>query len=125
MAPEARHLEAAARFGRALEHAATTGDWTSLYPHLAPDVEWITPIRTLNGIDAVEHDLRWGSPPDHLAVEFQVGPWLDLGENRAAVDVHEIYRLRGTDAVGYQRDRRIHVTIRDGKVERYEMEVVG
>ena len=73
----------------------------------------------------MEHDLRWGSPPDHLDVEFRIGAWLDLGENRAAVDVHETYRLRDTGEFAYERDRRIHVTIRDNRVERYEMEVVG
>jgi hypothetical protein len=125
MTSDASHLEAASRFGRNLEHAARTGDWTNVYPHLASDVEWITPKRTLNGIDEVEQDLTWGSPPNHLDVEFQVGSWHDLGDNRAVVDVHEIYRLRGTGELAYERDRRIQVTIRDGKVERYEMEVVG
>jgi hypothetical protein len=125
MNAEARHIEVANRFGRNLEHAAMTGDWTGVYPHLASDVEWITPKRTLHGIDEVEHDLTWGSPPDHLDVAFQIGPWRDLGENRAMVDVHEIYRLRGTGELAYERDRRIRVTISDGKVMRYEMEVVG
>ena len=119
------YLEAAAQFGSALEHAATSGDWAGVYSHLTPDVVWVTPKRTLNGIDEVKHDLTWGAPPDDLDVEFQVGPWLDLGEHQAAVDVHEIYRLHGASEAAYERDRRLRVTICDGKVARYEMEIVG
>jgi ketosteroid isomerase-like protein len=121
----AGELELAARFRLALEEAAKTGDWTGVYPLLAPDVEWITPKRTLTGIDEVEHDLIWGSPPELLDLEFEVGDWVELGEGRLAVGVHEIYRMKGSGDFAYERDRRIEITIREGTIIRYEMRIVG
>lgn len=118
-------VEIAGRFGRALEHAAKTGDWSLVYPCLTPDVEWVTPKRTLKGVDEVEHELIWGSPPQHLELEFQVGDWVDLGEGRVAVDVHQIYRMKASGDFAYQRDRRIRVTVRDGRIGRYEMEIIA
>jgi hypothetical protein len=118
-------LELATRFRVGLEEAAKTGDWTSVYPLLAPDIEWITPKRTLTGIDEVEHDLIWGSPPELLDLEFEVGDWVELGEGRLAVRVHEIYRMKGSGDFAYERDRRIEITIREGKISRYEMRIVG
>ena len=118
-------LELVTRFRVALEQAATTGDWTDVYPCLAADVEWVTPKRTLTGIDEVERDLIWGTPPEHLDQEFQVGDWAGLGEGRAAVEVRRIYRVKGTGDFAYQRDLRIEITIRDGKIGRYEIRPVG
>jgi len=122
---QADELALATRFRLALEHAAKTGDWTLVYPCLAADVEWITPKRTLTGIDAVKHDLSWGSPPEHLDLEFQVGDWVDLGEGHFALDVHETYRMKGSGDVAYLRERRIDITIRDAMISRYEMKIVG
>ena len=122
---DAAGLDLAARFRVALEQAAKTGDWTEVYPCLAPDVEWITPKRTLTGIEEVEHDLIWGSPPELLDLEFEVGDWVDLGDGRLGVDVHEIYRMKESGEFGYQRDRHIEITIRDGRISRYEMRIVG
>jgi hypothetical protein len=121
----AADVEIASRFGTALEQAARTGDWTAVYPYLAPDVEWITPRRTLTGIDEIRNDLIWGSPPEHLDVEFEVGDWRDLGDGRVVVEVRQIYRMKGSGDFAYQRDRRIEVTVRDGKIGRYEMELIG
>jgi hypothetical protein len=118
-------LEVARRFQNALEHAAKTGDWTSVYPCLATEVEWVTQVRELSGLEQVEHDLTWASPPEHLELEFQAGQWVDLGEGRAAVGVHETYRVKGSGDFAYRRKLRIEVTIRDGKVCRYEMKIVG
>jgi hypothetical protein len=39
--------------------------------------------------------------------------------------VHEIYRWKETGEVSYERDRRIELMIRDGKISRYEMRIVG
>jgi hypothetical protein len=69
-------LEIAMQFGTALQGAARTGDWTAVYPLLAADVEWVTPRRTLSGIEEREHDQIWGYPPEHLDLEFEVGDWL-------------------------------------------------
>jgi hypothetical protein len=121
----ADELAVARQFRIALEHAAKTGDWTRVYPCLAPSVEWITPQRTLTGIDEVEHDLTWGSPPEHLDVEFQIGDWVELDAGHAAVDVHETYLMKRSGEFAYQRERRIEITIRDGRISRYEMKVVG
>ena len=54
-----------------------------------------------------------------------MGEWADLGDGRAAVDVVEVYRVKGSGDFAYRRGRRIEVTIDDGKVKRYEMAVVG
>ncbi len=114
-------LEIANRFGTALEGAARTGDWTAVYPLLADDVEWVTPKRTLKGIDELEHDRIWGSPPEHLDLEFEIGDWADLGAGRAAVDVLQIYRMKGSGDFAYQRGLHIEVVVRGGKIARYEI----
>jgi len=118
-------LELAKRFQIALEHAARTGDWTDVYPCLAADVEWVTPQRTLTGIVEIEHDLDWASPPEHLDQTFQAGDWADLGEERAAVEVRRLYSMKGTGDFAYQRDLRIEITMRDGKIVRYEIRPIG
>ena len=121
----ANDLEVANRFRAALETAAKTGDREPLYPLLASDVEWITPKRTLRGIEQVRNQLIWGSPPENLDLEFEVGDWLELGEGQVACDVHQVYRVKGSGDFAYERDRRIELTIRDGRISRYEMRIVG
>lgn len=118
-------LEISRRFGEALEETARTGNRDLVYPFLAPDVEWVTPKRTLHGIDEVRDQLTWAAPPDHLDLEFGPTDWVDLGEGSVATDVHQVYRLKSTGEIAYERDRRIELTIRDGKVSRYEMRIVG
>jgi hypothetical protein len=39
--------------------------------------------------------------------------------------VHEVYRVKGSGEVAYERDRSIELTLREGKVSRYEMRIVG
>ena len=121
----AGEVELARRFRTVLEEAATTGDWASVYSCLATDVEWVTPKRTLTGIDEVEHDLIWGKPPEHLDLEFQADDWVDLGEGLARLDVLQIYRMKDSGDFAYQRELRIEITIRDGKIGRYEIRTVG
>jgi ketosteroid isomerase-like protein len=121
----AEDVEVAGQFLTALEEAAESGDREAVYPLLAPNVEWVTPKRTLRGIDEIREELTWGSPPEKLDLEFQAGDWVDLGERGAGCDVHEIYRWKETTEVSYERDRRIELTIRDGKISRYEMRIVG
>lgn len=118
-------VEIAGRFLEALEAAAKSGDRQPVYPLLAPDVEWVTPKRELHGIDEVREELTWGAPPDNLDVEFEDRQLTDLGDGRVAVDVHEVYRMKRTGDFGYARDRRIEVAVRDGKIVRYEMRIVG
>jgi ketosteroid isomerase-like protein len=121
----AEDVEVAGQFLAALEAAAEGGDREAVYPLLSPDVEWVTPKRTLLGIDEIREELTWGSPPENLDVEFDAGDWVDLGDLRVACDVHQVYRWKETGEVSYERDRRIELTIRDGKIARYEMRIVG
>jgi|SRR6476646_1627255 ketosteroid isomerase-like protein len=121
----AEDVEVAGQFLAALEAAAESGDREAVYPLLSPDVEWVTPKRTLRGIYEIEKELTWGAPPENLNVEFEAGGWVDLGDLRVACDVHQVYRWKETGEVSYERDRRIELTIRDGKIARYEMRIVG
>ena len=117
-------LEVASQFRVALEAAAKTGDRSAVYPMLASDVEWVAPQRTLHGIDEVREDMIWGFPPDQLDIEFELGSLEDPGDGRIAFGVHEIYRMKGTGDFAYERDRRIELTIRDGKISRHEMKII-
>ena len=121
----AEDVEVAGQFLAALEAAAQSGDREAVYPLLSPDVEWVTAKRTLRGIGEIREELTWGSPPENLDIEFEAGDWVDLGDFRVACDVHQVYRWKETGEVSYERDRRIELTIRDGKIARYEMRIVG
>jgi len=118
-------IELARQFLDVLAEAAKTGDREAVYELLTPDVEWLTPRRDVHGIDAARDELTWIVPPDHLDVEFDEPDLDDLGDGRIVTEVHETYRVKGSGAYAYARDRRIDLTIRDGKVARYEMSVVG
>jgi ketosteroid isomerase-like protein len=121
----ADELELASRFRSALETAAKTGDREPVYPFLAADVEWVTPKRTLRGIDEVREQLIWGQPREHLDLEFEAGDWVRVGEGAFACVVHQVYRLKGSGEVAYERNRRIELTFRDGRISRYEMRIVA
>jgi len=118
-------LELAKRFLAVLATAARTGERDPIYPLLTPDVEWLTPKRDLHGLDEAEDRLTWISPPQHLEIEFSDPDVTDLDDGRVVSDVHEIYRVKATGDFAYARDRRIDLTIRDGKIARYEMRIVG
>jgi ketosteroid isomerase-like protein len=117
--------EVARAFLDAVERAAATGDREPVYPLLAPDVVWVTPKRELAGIDAVREQLTWGAAPEHLDLEFTTGDMTDLGDGRIATDVREVYRMKGTGDFAYARTLRIELTIRDGRIARYERRDVG
>jgi ketosteroid isomerase-like protein len=118
-------LTLAGQFLSVLATVANTGDRERLYPFLATDVEWLTPRRDLSGIDEVREELTWITAPENLDLDFEVRQMSDLGGGRVVTDVHELYRAKGTGEVAHTRDRRIELTIRDGKVSRYEMRIVG
>jgi hypothetical protein len=120
----AANEQIARRFLSALELAAKSGDWDGVYPLLASDVVWVTPQRSLTGIDQVRDDLTWASPPENLEIEFDVGDLEDLGEHMA-VEVSEVYRMKATGEFAYRRMRRIELVVSDEKVRRYEMRIVG
>lgn len=118
-------LTVARRFLGVLATAADTGERDALYALLAPDVVWLTPMRGLLGIDEVRRRLEWLRPPGTLDVEFAEPKLTDLGDGHVVSEVHEVYRMKGTGDFAYHRDRRIDLTIRDGRIARYEMRVVG
>jgi ketosteroid isomerase-like protein len=118
-------LKLAGQFLSVLATVANTGDRERLYPFLATDVEWLTPRRDLSGIDEVREELTWITAPENLDLDFEVRQMSDLGGGRVVTDVHELYRAKGMGEVAHTRDRRIDLTIRDGKVTRYEMQIVG
>lgn len=118
-------VEVAESFRTALEAAVSSGDLEPVYPLLAPDVEWVTPQRTLHGIDEVKTQLTWIKPRETFDFEFREEEWLDHGEGRLACRVHEVYRLKDTGELAYKRDRHVELVIRDGRISRYEMRVVG
>ena len=117
-------LACARQFLDVLAEAARTGDRARIYELLTADVEWVTPKRDVRGIDAARDELTWIRPPDNLDIEFDEPDLSDLGDGRIVSDVHETYRLKGTGELGYTRDRRIDLTIRAGKIARYEMQVI-
>ena len=118
-------LDLARQFLDALAAAAKTGDRTVLYPLLSPDIQWETPQRELHGMDEMRDQLTWLSPPDKLDIAFDEPELTDHGGGRIVSDIHEVYRVKGSGDFAYARDRRIDLTIRDGKIARYEMRVVG
>jgi hypothetical protein len=118
-------VEIATRFLRAAGASLKTGDREPVYPLLAQDVEWVTPMRTLHGLDEVRKELIWGFPPENLDAELELGEMEDLGESRVGCDLREVYRWKQTGEFAHERRRRVEVTIHDGKISRYEMRVVG
>ena len=117
--------DVATGFLAALEVAAKTGDRDPVYPFLASDAEWVTPQRSLVGVDEIRRELTWVNPPDKLDLVFERGELVELGEGRVAMEVRQVYTLKATGEFAYTRLRRVELTVRDGKVSRYEMRSVG
>jgi ketosteroid isomerase-like protein len=117
-------LETASQFLKAAEVALQTGERKAAYALVAPDIEWVTPQRTLQGIGAIKDELTWGKPSEKLDVEFEEGDWVEHGDGRVGCEVHEVYRLKGSGEVAYERDRSIELTVREGNFSRYEMRFV-
>jgi ketosteroid isomerase-like protein len=118
-------VDLATRCLRAAGASLETGDREPVYALLAEDVEWVVPMRTLHGIDEVRKELIWGLPPEDLKVEIELGELEDLGEGRVVCNVREVYRWKQTGEFAHERFRRIELAIRNGKISRWEMHVVG
>jgi hypothetical protein len=118
-------LQLAREFLSALAGVAKTGERDALYPFLASDVAWLTPQRELRGLDEVRDQLTWLTPKEQLEIEFEEEEITDLGDGRIVSDVHETCRMKGSGDFAYARNRRIELTIREGKIARYEMRIVG
>jgi ketosteroid isomerase-like protein len=117
----AEDVELAERFRQALEAAVRTGDLEAVFTLLSPDVEWVTPQRTLRGIEEVRQQLNWISPSEAFDYEFSEEDWVDHGDGRLVCRVHEIYRLKQSGEFAYERDRRVELATRAGRITRYEM----
>jgi ketosteroid isomerase-like protein len=87
----------------------------------------VTPTRNLRSIGEVRNEMTWFSPRETLEVDFDVTQerLTDLGKGRIATDFREIYTTKGTGELAYARERRIELTVRDGKIARYEMRFAG
>jgi ketosteroid isomerase-like protein len=118
-------VQVASQFLAALEAAMQTGEREAVYALLAADVEWVAPQRTLKGLDELKEKHTWGLPPEQFDVEFEDVDLSDLGDGRLVAQVREAYRWKETGERAHHRDRRIEVTIRSGKIARYEMRNVG
>jgi ketosteroid isomerase-like protein len=118
-------VEAANRFRTALEAAVRTGDPKDVLELVSPDVEWVTPQRTLHGIDELRTWRVWGSSGESFDFDFGEGEWADEGDGQVACEVRQVYRTKETGEFAYERWRRIELTVRDGKISRYEVKVVG
>jgi ketosteroid isomerase-like protein len=120
-------LAVAQKFLAALTAAAKTGELEEIYDFLAADVEWVTPTRNLRSIGAVRNEMTWFSPRETVEIDFAVSQerLIDLGNGRIATDFREIYTTKRTGELAYARHRRIELTVRNGKIARYEMRFAG
>ena len=117
--------EIATAFLTALEAAAKTGERDPLYPFLAPDAEWVTPQRDLVGVDEIRRELTWVGPSDKLDLAFERGDWSSSARAVSPRRCARSTRVKATGEFAYTRLRRVELTVRDGKVSRYEMRSVG
>jgi SnoaL-like domain len=118
-------LEVANQFRAALEAAVRTGDLEAVYPLLAADVEWVTPLRTFRGIDEIKDWLNRNPPSETFDYEFVEGAWMDMGNGRIACEIHEVHAFRATGNFGWARERRVELAVGDGKIKRYETKIIG
>jgi hypothetical protein len=118
-------LEIAGRFRAALEAAVRTGEKDALLELVAQDVEWVTPQRTLHGVDELRTWTFGGSSGESFDFEFSEGDWEDCGGGRVACDVKQVYRMKETGDFAYERMRRFELTIRDSRICRYELLFTG
>jgi ketosteroid isomerase-like protein len=118
-------LEIAKRFRAALETAVRTGEQEAVLELVASDVEWVTPQGTLHGVDELETWRVWGSSAQAFDFEFSEGDWQDFGDGRVVCDLRQAYRMKESGDVAYERERQVEVTIRDGKISRYELRFTG
>lgn len=123
----AQDLAVAKLFLEALASAANTGDHDGLYPLLASDVEWLTPLRTLSGIGEVRDEPTWPwiVPRASFEIDFEEQETIDLGDGRILAGFREIYRTEETGDFAYARDRQIELRIRGEKIARYELRFAG
>ena len=118
-------LQVASEFLDAMAAAAASGERDPVLVFLAEDVEWVVPQRTLHGLEDVRRNHTRGLPPESFDVEFEREECVELGGGRLTVTLSEAYRWKQTGEIAHRRARRIELTVRDGEISRYEMQVVG
>jgi hypothetical protein len=118
-------LDTAQQFQSAVGVALRTGDFGPVVALLAPDVECVMPQHSLLGVDAITEELSRARPAESLDVEFENGDWKGLGNGRYSCEIRLLYRSKVTGELSYSRDRSFELTIRDGKVSRFEMRFAG
>lgn len=123
----AHDVAVARQFLEALVAAANTGNHDGLYPLLADDVEWLTPLRTLRGIEEVRDQPSWPwlASRTNLQVDIEETDTMDLGGGRVTTDFREIYRTKNTGDFAYARGHRVELTIRGDKIARCELRFEG
>lgn len=121
----AEDLAVANTFLETLATAATSGEPEAVYSLLAPDVHWMTPQRDLRGVDELANVFSWFLREERHQVDFEIQEQSDLGGGKIVTDFQEIHHVRETGEFAYARDRRIVLTIRDGKIATYEMRFAG
>jgi hypothetical protein len=117
----ATDLETAQQFQSAFEAALNTGDFGQVGSLLASDVECVMPQHTVYGVQAMVEELGRARPAESFGVEFESGDWKRRGEGRYSRKVRALVRRKETGELSFSRDRSFELTIRDGKVSRYEM----
>jgi ketosteroid isomerase-like protein len=114
-------LDIAQQFRSAVEAALSTGDFEPVVALLASDVECVLPQHTLQGADALVEELSRVRPSERFDVDFENGDWTSARGGRLACQVRALYLSKVSDDLSYSRDRSFELTIRDGKVSRFEM----
>jgi ketosteroid isomerase-like protein len=114
-------LDTAQQFQSAAEDALRTGDFEPVVALLAPNVECVMPVHTLQGAEALIGELSRARPGESFDLEFESGDWKLLGDGRCFCELRVSYRSKVADHLSYSRDRSFALTVRDGKVSRFEM----
>lgn len=118
-------LDTAQQFRSVAEVAMRTGDFGPIAALLAPDVECVMPQHSLHGVDAITEELSRARPAGSLDVEFENGDWKRRGDGRYSCEIRLLYRSKATGELSYSRDRSFELTIRAGKISRFEMRFAG
>ena|SRR5262245_16984055 len=117
----ASDLDIAQQFRSAVEAALGTGDFEPVLAFLASDVECVMPQHTLQGADALIEELNRVRPSERFDVDFENGDWKPARGGRLSCQIRALYLSKASDDLSYSRDRSFELTIRDGKVSRFEM----
>ena len=121
----ATDLDTAQQFQSAVEVALNTGDFGQVASLLAPDVECVTPQHSVHGVEAMVEELSRARPTERFGIEFESGEWKRRGDGRYSREIRALVRRKETGELSYSRDRSFELTIRAGKISRYEMRFDG